>query len=319
MKILIAESSTSNRTVIAQFVERFGGSPLPAANGAEALELFASQHPDLILLDAQLDDIDGCTVARRMRALETPENWTPIIFLSAQTCDRDIEKCIAAGGDDFLIKPVSQIVLGAKMRAMQRLLQMRASMVALTRKLDSTNKELRRISTSDALTGIANRRVFDESIASEWRRARRHASPLALLMCDVDHFKHYNDTYGHRAGDECLRQVAAVLDRHAERASDIAARYGGEEFAVILPETTLEGALIVAERICESIADLAIPHAASSRGTITLSIGIAVTTPASENLPDELILAADRALYRAKDEGRNCVRLAELPRTSHVA
>ncbi|WP_428827669.1 diguanylate cyclase [Azonexus sp. IMCC34842] len=314
MKILIVEDSRSNLLVLTQYVEQFGAIALAAENGETAVEIFSREQPDMVLLDVILPDIDGFAVAQRIRAMEKPGDWTPIIFLSSLGKDEDIEKGISAGGDDYLHKPVSQVVLNAKIRAMQRIIQMRTSLVVLARKLDTANHELKRLSASDGLTGIANRRFFDEYISREWRRARRSATSIALLMCDVDHFKLYNDTYGHQAGDDCLRQVANAIATNLERASDIAARYGGEEFAVVLPETAIGGTLFVAEKIRHAIHQLNIPHSASQLGRVTLSIGIAAATPDAGNSAEELIKAADQALYKAKDEGRDRVcRFDKLP------
>ncbi len=307
MKILIVEDSRSNLLVLTQYVEQFGAVALPAENGETAVEVFSRERPDMVLLDVILPDIDGFAVAQRIRAMEKPGDWTPIIFLSSLGKDEDIEKGISAGGDDYLHKPVSQVVLNAKIRAMQRIIQMRTSLVVLARKLDTANHELKRLSASDGLTGIANRRFFDEYISREWRRARRSATSIAMLMCDVDHFKLYNDTYGHQAGDDCLRQVANAIASNLERASDIAARYGGEEFAVILPETAIGGTLFVAEKIRHAIHQLNIPHSASKLGRVTLSIGIAAATPDADNSFEDLIKAADQALYKAKDDGRDRV------------
>jgi diguanylate cyclase (GGDEF)-like protein len=306
MKILIVEDSRSSLLIISRFVERLGSIALLAENGARAIEIFQNESPDIVLLDVILPDMDGFAVAGQLRALEKGNGWTPIIFLSSLGKDEDIERGIAAGGDDYLLKPVSEVVLGAKIHAMQRITQMRTSLVVLTRKLDTANQELKRLSASDGLTGIANRRLFDEHLRREWRRARRSKTNLAVMMCDVDHFKQYNDTYGHQAGDDCLRQIAGTINSKMERASDIAARYGGEEFSVILPETTLAGAVVVGEKIRHAINELSIPHRASPFGRITVSIGIAASLPDTE-LPAELLAAADRTLYRAKHEGRNRV------------
>ncbi len=311
MKILVVEDSRANRLLLTQYVEQFGATALTAETGEGALEVFARMKPDLVLLDVVLPDIDGFVVAQRIRAMEQLGEWTPIIFLSSLGDDANVEKGIAAGGDDYLLKPVSQIVLGAKIRAMQRLVRMRGSLLAMTRKLDSANRELVRISSSDGLTGVSNRRFFDEAIALEWRRARRHSNSIAMLMCDVDFFKLFNDTYGHQAGDDCLRKVAKAISLNTERPSDIVARYGGEEFAVVLPETTIGGALMVAEKIRQAIRELNIPHESSPDGRVTMSIGIASAAPGFDNPPDDLILAADKALYRAKREGRDRVCRAD--------
>ena len=305
MKILIVEDSRTDLAVLRQYVEQAGATALCAENGEAALLLFEQNRPDLILLDIVLPGMDGLAVARQVRALENGNDWTPIIFLSSLGKDADIEQGIAAGGDDYLLKPVSAIILGAKIRAMRRLAEMRASLVALPRKLDAANQELIRIASSDGLTGVANRRYFDEALSLEWRRARRHSNPVALLMCDIDYFKAYNDTYGHLAGDECLRQVARSISRHSERPSDTVARFGGKKFAVILAETTIGGALMVAEKIRQGIRELNIAHDASPFGHVTLSIGIVSAAPGFDNPPDDLIAAAEKALQRAKQEGRD--------------
>lgn len=307
MKILVVDDTRINLAMISRFVERMGGIPLQAQNGHEAIEIFRREKPDLVLLDVIMPDIDGFEVATRMRALEDPSEWTPIIFLSGMTAEEDLEKGIASGGDDYLYKPVSEVVLGAKIRAMQRIIQMRTSLVVMTRQLDTANQELKRLSASDGLTGIANRRFFDESLTREWRHARRNKSSLALIMCDVDHFKLYNDNYGHQAGDDCLRQVARCICSVMDRSTDIVARYGGEEFVVVLPDTRIGGVLVVAEKIRHAIHSMNMPHSASAFARVTLSIGIAAMVPEAENPPQELIEHADRALYRAKHEGRDRV------------
>lgn len=313
MKILIVEDSRSSLAVLVRYVKHFGASAISAENGKAALEAFFHERPDLVLLDVVLPDISGFEVAQKIRATEAPGNWTPIIFLSSLGDDADVEKGIAAGGDDYLHKPVSEIVLGAKIRAMQRIVLMRASLLAVTRKLDAANQELKRISSQDGLTGVANRRYFDETITTEWRRARRHSNSLAMLMCDVDYFKRYNDTYGHLAGDECLRRVATAIRQHTDRPSDLVARYGGEEFAVVLPETTIGGALMVAEKIRHAVRELNIPNTSAPDKLVTISIGIASAAPGFDNPPDDLIHAADQALYRAKAEGRDRICRADAP------
>lgn len=307
MKILIVEDSRATLLVVSKFVERFGAQPIAAENGEQAIITFQKEQPDLILLDVGLPDMDGFVVARQIRAMEKPGAWTPIIFLSGMTSDSDLEKGIAVGGDDYLYKPVSEAVLCAKVRAMQRIIQMRTSLVVLARELDTANQELKRLSASDGLTGIANRRFFDEYLSREWRRARRGSGQISLLMCDVDHFKAFNDTYGHQAGDDCLRQIAKNLSNGMERAADIACRYGGEEFAIVLPDTPLAGARIVAEKIRLSTQALNLAHDGSPYSLVTLSIGLATLAPTSLDGHQKLIEAADRALYRAKSIGRNIV------------
>jgi diguanylate cyclase (GGDEF)-like protein len=167
---------------------------------------------------------------------------------------------------------------------------------------------LQELANHDGLTGIANRRAFDESLKNEWRRTMRDVQPLSLLMVDVDHFKKYNDHYGHLAGDECLKRVAREMEKQMQRASDIVARYGGEEFSVILPNSTLDGAIIVAERVRAAIEKLGIVFADSSYGCVTVSIGAASIMPSPKVDPWQLISSADAALYGAKESGRNRVK-----------
>ncbi|MFH1911228.1 MAG: diguanylate cyclase [Pseudomonadota bacterium] len=167
---------------------------------------------------------------------------------------------------------------------------------------------LNRLSRHDGLTGIANRRHFDEFYQQEWKRALREETPLSLLLCDLDFFKNYNDTYGHQAGDDCLRAVAGVLQKGLRRPGDLTARYGGEEFIVVLPGTLREGALAVAESLRKAVEALAIPHSASATApVVTICLGVSITVPGPGESPADLLAAADRALYRAKEEGRNRV------------
>lgn len=311
MKALVIEDTATSQAVICHLLERLGIQPVQARDGLSGIANFEKEQPDLILLDIILPGIDGFEVARRIRAMEKPGEWTPIIFLTALTKDEDLERGIEAGGDDYLFKPVSEVVLAAKVRAMQRIIQMRHSLLVLTRKLDSANRELTRLSAVDGLTGIANRRQFDEALLREWRRCLREREPLSLLMVDVDYFKQYNDGYGHQAGDECLKTVAATLRGKLRRPADIVARYGGEEFAAVLPDTAQEGAVRVAESMSSAIQQLGIPHEGSVFGSLTVSVGVATLVPLQvEGLP-RLLGAADWALYEAKREGRNCVRVAD--------
>jgi len=176
----------------------------------------------------------------------------------------------------------------------------------LYRRLELANRKLERLATLDGLTGISNRRSFDEALAREWQRALRQQSPLAILVGDIDSFKTYNDRYGHLAGDDCLRQVARSIAQAVKRSTDLTFRYGGEEFAVILPETHIDGAMTVAHGILETIRDLQIPHAYSPVASIvTLSLGAASLIPRANLDPSALVAAADLALFEAKTRGRN--------------
>jgi PleD family two-component response regulator len=188
---------------------------LTAETGRDALDLYRSEHPDIILLDGRLPDIDSFEVAREIRAMEKKKDWTAIIFLTSMTKDEELARGIEVGGDDYLLKPVSEIVLQAKVNAMRRLVEMQHSMIDLTFKLNQANKELQLLSATDGLTGLYNRRMYDELSLLEWCRCERTKKSFALVMADVDYFKFYNDHYGHQAGDECLKAVASQMRRAA--------------------------------------------------------------------------------------------------------
>lgn len=185
--------------------------------------------------------------------------------------------------------------------------QAREELAHAKKTLEAANLQLKAQSSTDGLTGIANRRKFDSAWEAEWQRAVRHGFSVALVMVDVDQFKHYNDHYGHLAGDDCLKQVARVLDHHAQRSGELAARYGGEEFIIILPGLDGAGAGAVAQRIRAAIEAEAIPHARGITGVVTVSIGVAACVPQQTDAPSSLIRAADTALYQAKHGGRNRV------------
>jgi diguanylate cyclase (GGDEF)-like protein len=184
-------------------------------------------------------------------------------------------------------------------------------LAVMRQELEESNRLLQHLSTIDTLTGLANRRRFDEAMGREWRRAMRDRTPLSLIFCDIDFFKGYNDTYGHPAGDECLRRVARCVVEMFSRPADLPARFGGEEFVVLLANTDAPGAVHLAERLRANVEALRLPHTSSPIGPyLTISLGVAATVPPLRSLPADLISVADRALYQAKREGRNCVRTA---------
>lgn len=169
---------------------------------------------------------------------------------------------------------------------------------------------LQRLSSIDGLTGIANRRYFDQYLEREWRRGVRSSTPFSLVMCDIDYFKAYNDTYGHQGGDDCLKKVAATIKSTLKRPGDLVARYGGEEFVIVMPETNVNGAAVLAESLRAGVEALGIAHANSQvNKCVTISLGVATIVPSLDSSPEELLSSADKALYRAKKEGRNRVKL----------
>jgi two-component system chemotaxis family response regulator WspR len=269
-------------------------------------------RPTVILQDLVMPGVDGFTLVRFFRA--DPETaGVPIMVLSSKEDPRDKSRAFETGASDYLVKIPDKIELIARIRAHSRsyLAQLERdeayrALDALKRELEASNAELARLSMQDALTGLANRRRFDQALDSEFRRAERERTSLSLLLGDVDFFKKYNDTYGHQCGDDCLRRVAAALAAAVRRPADLAARYGGEEFAIILPGTPVEGARIVAEAARAGVAGLQMPHASSTvSGFVTMSLGIATSEPDAPLEPAKLIERADAALYVAKRDGRN--------------
>lgn len=267
---------------------------------------------DLLLLDLMMPEVDGIEACRRIRA-DAALADLPIIVITAKEGSEDLARAFQAGATDFIRKPIDRVELLARIRSALRLKREldtvkahERTLLGLMDQLKEANERLERLSTLDGLTGIANRRSFDDFLDRELRRAARKEHPVSLIMMDLDCFKAYNDHYGHLAGDSCLVAVAGAIARHAQRPGDLAARYGGEEFALILADTTLKSAQHVATQIRQSVADLALPHAHSVAAPIvTLSMGIACLYPTPTTSAEEVIRGADRALYEAKATGRN--------------
>ncbi len=305
MKILVVDDSRTIRAGMCQLIKRMGHSIVEAENGEQALAMYQQTRPDLVMIDVSMPVMDGYEAARAMRKLNQ-DDWTPIIFLSSMEADQDLDRAIEAGGDDYLVKPVSFVVLNAKIRALSRLEAMRRKSLELSGQLAKANAELEKLSRLDSLTGINNRRAFDNALQGELQRASRTGSPLSLILADIDYFKLFNDTYGHQAGDDCLRQVAQALCRATKRPGDLAARYGGEEFALVLPETSPEGAIAVARAAMEYVEALSVPHARSIVApNVTLSMGIVTLIADQASTAEQIIGRADHALYEAKHLGRS--------------
>lgn len=267
-----------------------------ARNGLKALRMVEKRPPDLILLDIMMPEMDGYEVCRRLKEKNATRE-IPIIFITSLSEAIDEARAFNLGAVDYITKPFQPIVVKARIRTHLNLKQksdMLEAMVCL-----------------DGLTNIFNRRKFDRTLKQEWKRTFRNNRSLAMIMIDIDHFKLFNDHYGHIEGDECLKKVANVLHDALNRPGDFLARYGGEEFAVLLPETDMKGACHLAEKMRQIILDLKIANAQSTIAPyVSISLGVAVYQPSSdENFasPVDLIAAADSMLYAAKKNGRNQV------------
>lgn len=307
MKILLVEDSRAIAAVMAARLTSFGHEVSLAENGLVACEQFRNSSPDLVLMDIEMPVMNGFEATSRIRTFESTQKWawTPIIFLTASDSMENLIAAIDAGGDDFLVKGLSEQVLRAKMKAMARIAEMRQL-------LSIANLKLEQQASRDGLTGLFNRRWMDLNVDLTWEQCVRNGDPFALQMLDVDNFKKYNDHYGHQAGDDCLRAIAhametVVAESNAEGLTKEAfvARYGGEEFAVVMPWASAAACEGTASRIVEAVRRLRLPHERNADwGIVTVSLGGSRLAVAS-GVAATVFRDADAALYRAKESGRN--------------
>jgi diguanylate cyclase (GGDEF)-like protein len=277
-----------------------------ATNGNDALRLARGIVPDLILLDAEMPGMTGFELLKTLKA-ESSLTDVPVIFITSHNEASFEVSALDMGAADFIAKPLRPSRVLARVRTQLRVKQM--------------SDELRRTATTDALTGVSNRRQFDVSLECEWLRARRSGEPVSLLMIDVDHFKLYNDLYGHPKGDDCLRGVTQALLYACNRPADLVARYGGEEFMILLPQTPRHGAQHMAQHVLEAVAAFGIFHEDSqTTHHVSVSVGIGCFDDASAGWPyeshvlcaNDLVEAADKALYAAKQAGRAQAKLRDV-------
>ncbi|MFA6011611.1 MAG: response regulator [Desulfobacteraceae bacterium] len=290
-KVLVVDDVSENIEVLMELLKA-DYKVVGALNGEKALELSrGKQAPDIILLDVNMPGISGFEVCRILKENEETRD-IPVIFITAETEVAEQAKGFDLGAVDYITKPIVPAIV--KMRVKTQL------------EIKRQNDFLSRLSTIDGLTQIANRRRFDDILLREWHRCMRSNCNLSIVLMDIDHFKQYNDLYGHQAGDDCLRQVAGALLKGCMRETDLVARYGGEEFVAVLPDTDFEGALVVAERMRSMIAFLDIPHAKSSAASyVTLSQGVVTMVPSQTMTIKQFIESSDECLYEAKETGRN--------------
>ncbi|MCC6464422.1 MAG: diguanylate cyclase [Planctomycetes bacterium] len=330
MAILIVDDSPINRRILESVLRQTGHTDIEHADSADQAWQRVGLHSnqprqdvELILMDIMMPGTSGIEAARAIKARAELHD-VPIIMATAVDEETSLQEAFEAGAMDYLTKPFRRIELQARVasalaiyREIRTRKQRERELLETTTKLEEANAALHRLSTLDGLTGVANRRWFNEMLESELRRAHREhmegkpAVPVSLVLMDIDHFKQFNDTYGHLAGDDTLKAVAGALTRAVRRPADMVARYGGEEFVALLPRTDTVGAVRVAENMRAEVERLDIQHEKSTAAPyVTVSLGVATTT---ELDGAALIRAADECLYQAKHEGRNRVKFRPQP------
>ncbi|MCL2190939.1 MAG: diguanylate cyclase [Treponema sp.] len=291
--ILVVDDEVGNLQVLAHILG-MDYTIYTAKNGKNAIEKAREYLPDLILLDIIMPDVDGYQVLIELKSMEATDK-IPVIFITGLSSIEDEAKGLSLNAADYISKPFSPTIVKLRVR----------NQIQIVNQL----RTIERLSLVDQLTGIPNRRSFDERITAEWKRAIREGEPrpLSILVMDVDHFKVYNDTYGHQQGDLALQMVANIFSKQLKRSVDFAARWGGEEFIGLLPGTSLDGALEIAEDIRKNVENMEIAHNNGRSSKITVSIGVSTQKPSQSTWTDSFISMADKALYNAKSAGRNRV------------
>ena len=265
---------------------------LTAKSGEEAIEKAQEYKPDLILLDIVMPGMDGYQTISEIKKSEKIKN-TPVVFMTGLNSIEDEEKGLSLNAVDYITKPFSNIIV--RLRVNNQI------------KIINQLRTIELLSMTDKLTALPNRRYFDDRLNMEWKLAIREQTQLSLLMIDIDHFKSVNDTYGHQHGDVVLQTIANILKRLFKRPGDFPARWGGEEFVVLLPHTSMEGALKIAENLRAEVENEVILCESGSTMKVTVSIGVNFLIPEHNSLINAFISNADKALYAAKDAGRNMV------------
>lgn len=303
-KVLVVEDSREQRRQLVELLETRGYEVSAVAGGVDALKAIKASPPDVVILDVILDDLDGYSVCRWLRLSDTLRDIVVIMLTIRGEVKERIEG-LHVGADDYVPKPYDPGELEARIYAALRSRNMKRELRQRNAELEGMLTRTEQLAMTDAVTGIFNRRRFQDVLKREWATARRYKHPLSCVLVDVDHFKKVNDSKGHAAGDETLRRVAELISGSI-REVDVCARYGGDEFALLLPHTPLDKGTLVMERIRQK---LVANRAAWGNGAeeVSLSVGISSTEDASLKNADELLEAADRALYEAKRQGRDRV------------
>ena len=306
MKILIAEDDAIPRLILQKSIEKFGHECLSAADGVAAWEVYQRCAVDVVVSDWMMPGLDGPALCQRVRE-HAGERYCYFIFLTSLSDKAHALAGMLAGADDYLIKPLDRDELQVKLIAAERVTALHRQLGEQKAELERLNHHLFGQAHRDPLTGLANRLQLGEDLDVLRSRVERNGHSYSIVLCDVDFFKRYNDSYGHVAGDEVLRRVGQVLSEQS-RAGDVAYRYGGEEFLLILPGQSPATATLAVERLRQAVEGLAIPHSANMpAGVVTISAGLATFQAGEAKGVDTILQEADAALYRAKEAGRNRV------------
>ncbi|NJR39604.1 MAG: PleD family two-component system response regulator [Leptolyngbyaceae cyanobacterium CSU_1_4] len=323
--ILIVDDDRLTRTHLRRRLESEGYQVEEAEDGRQALEAYARLRPDVVLLDIIMPIMDGFACCAQLQKLQMSgmsdptqthgfaqktQDYlmvsTPVLMITALEDQQSVDQAFEVGAVDYFTKPIHWALLRCRVRRLIQQGQLYRQLEDTNQKLEEVNQMLQRLASVDGLTQVANRRCFDEMLIYQWQSTSREQEPLSLIFVDIDYFKRYNDTYGHLAGDKCLKQVAQALSKTMGRPTDLVARYGGEEFVMLLPGINLAGANQVAEAIQAAMKRLDVAHASSPLGAkMTLSLGISCLYPSQHSSPITLIKLADKALYLAKESGRD--------------
>lgn len=304
-RILVVDDHPDNIMVLRARLEARGYLVESAEDGQEALEKIYASPPDLVLLDVMMPKIDGMEVARRVKS-DRSLPFIPVIMQTALDSTESMVQGLDAGADDYISKPINFKELEARVKSLLRIQALQKELEERERQLSEANDQLLTMSRTDALTGLDNRRHLGERLHEMWELGQRLHEPLALVMCDIDHFKRVNDEHGHQAGDAVLQQFAAVLKSEA-REIDRVGRYGGEEFMLILPGTVLDAAVTFADRLRAAVEAHVFTFGEGETLHRTMSCGVAAWPHPRIDDQEALIRAADEALYVAKETGRNRV------------
>jgi two-component system cell cycle response regulator len=305
MKILVVDDDPTSRLIARMAVQRLGHQCDTVTDGAQAWDLFLTERPDAVISDWMMPGLTGLQLCRNIRA-DTRGGYTYLILVTSKGARDQILEGMSAGADDYLVKPLDPDELQVRLIAAARVTSLHRQLADQRTEMQGLNLELTSLARRDPLTGLGNRRVLQEDLELLEERVLRYGHRYCMALLDIDHFKSYNDSQGHQAGDQVLSSVSAELKAQA-RGGDAIYRYGGEEFLCIFPEQTLTTGMLAVERMRVGVQRLAIPHQINTSGLVTVSAGVAMLDPDHPRLTGAVLKEADDALYRAKQLGRNRV------------